>query len=75
MSFLQKLSQRIRGPNCHLAAEDKQWIEERFLWLSEQFGPAPARRPPLEPTSGLLPRTWDGSDEAGADLLNRLCFR
>ena len=44
-----------------------------MIWLREQFGPEPIRRTPLDPGSDLLPRKWDGSYEAGADLLLRLC--
>jgi hypothetical protein len=48
-------------------------VEDRTLWLLAQFGPEPIRRPPLDPTSQLLPRKWDRSPEAGANLLQRLC--
>jgi hypothetical protein len=73
MSFIRSLFRRLRGPHCHVTPAQKAWVEERFLWLRSQFGPAPIRRPPLNPTSDLLPRQWDGSPEAGADLLTRLC--
>ncbi len=73
MSLIRKLTRHIRGPRCHVTPEQKQWVEERLLWLGGQFGQAPIRRPPLDPTSELLPRKWDGSCDAGADLLQRLC--
>jgi hypothetical protein len=73
MSLIRKLTRRFRGPRCHVTSEQKLWVEERLLWLKEEFGPAPIRRPPLEPTSDLLPRKWDGSAAAGTDLLKRLC--
>ena len=44
-----------------------------MVWLREQFGSEPIRRGPLLPSSELLPRKWDRSFEAGADLLQRLC--
>jgi hypothetical protein len=44
-----------------------------MVWLREQFGPGPIRRVPLDPTSELLPRKWDGSYDAGLDLFERLC--
>jgi len=44
-----------------------------MIWLREQFGSEPIRRPPLDPTSELLPKKWDGSYAAGADLFQRLC--
>ena len=46
MSLFQKLSQRIRGPKCRVTAEEKEWLEKRFLWLSEQFGPRPVAQWP-----------------------------
>ena len=63
----------IRGPEHHLEVGEKEWIEKRLLWLRDQFGLDPLRRPPLEPTSSILPDQWDASDEAGADLLDKLC--
>jgi hypothetical protein len=74
MSLLHKLVRRFRGPDCHLTPEQKEWVEGRLDWLKEQFGPEPLQRPPLEPASALLPRRWDRSPEAGADLLERLCM-
>jgi hypothetical protein len=44
-----------------------------MLWLLNEFGAEPIRRPPLTPLSELLPRKWDRSERAGADLLERLC--
>lgn len=73
MSIFRKLARRIHGPRCHLNSEEKAWVERRLLWLKEQFGSEPIRRAPLDPTSQLLPKEWDGSCEAGADLLQRLC--
>ena len=49
------------------------WVEHRMIWLREQFGSEPIRRAPLDPASQLLPKKWDRSFEAGADLLQRLC--
>jgi hypothetical protein len=73
MPIFHKLVRLLRGPQCHVTPEQKVWVEERMLWLREQFGPEPIRRPPLEPSSPLLPRQWNKSPEAGADLLQRLC--
>ena len=73
MSLFRYLTRRIHGPRCHLDPGEKAWVEGRLLWLREQFGSEPIRRAPLDPTSGLLPKAWDGSYEAGADLLHRLC--
>ncbi len=44
-----------------------------MLWLKAQFGSAPIRRDPLDPSSPLLPKKWRASAESGADLLDRLC--
>jgi len=73
MSIIRKLARKIHGPRCHLEADQKAWVERRTIWLREQFGSESIRRAPLLPTSDLLPRTWDCSLEAGADLLHRLC--
>lgn len=73
MGIFKKIHRSIRGPRHHLAPEEKEWTERRLLWLKEQFGPGPLSRAPLDPKSPLLPRKWDGSPEAGADLLMRMC--
>src|SRR5258708_4498596 len=73
MGIFRQLSRRIHGPRCHLDADEKAWVERRMLWLRAQFGPEPIRRTPLDPTSQLLPKKWDGSHSAGADLFERLC--
>ena len=73
MSIFRRLAQNLHGPRCHLEADEKAWIERRLIWLKEQFGPEPMRRAPLDPTSPLLPKKWDASYEAGADLFQRLC--
>lgn len=73
MSIFRQLSRKIHGPRCHLKAEEKAWVERRMVWLREQFGSEPIRRTPLDPTSQALPKKWDRSYQAGADLLQRLC--
>jgi hypothetical protein len=72
MSLFRDLGRKIRGPRCHLDPEEKAWVERRMTWLREQFGPEPIRRAPLDPTSDILPKKWDSSRDAGADLFNRL---
>ena len=73
MGIFRQLARKIHGPRCHLEPDEKAWVEQRMVWLKEQFGSKPIRRPLLEPSSHLLPKKWDGSYEAGADLLLRLC--
>jgi hypothetical protein len=73
MSILGNLSRKLKGPRCHVTADQKIWVERRMLWLKDQFGPQPIRRAPLEPTPEFLPNKWDSSYDAGADLFNRLC--
>ena len=73
MNILRQLSQKIHGPRCHLESVEKGWVERRLLWLREQFGSGPIRREPLDPTSELLPKRWNGSHEDGAALFERLC--
>ena len=73
MSLLKKLSRSLHGPRCHLEPEEKAWVERRLLWLKQQFGSEPIRRPPLDLTSPLLPKSWNPSYEASNDLFDRLC--
>ena len=73
MSMFRQLARKLHGPRSHVSAEQKAWVERRMIWLKEQFGSEPIRRIPLDPTSELLPRKWDRSYTAGADLFNRLC--
>jgi hypothetical protein len=73
MSIFRRLAWKIHGPRCHLEADEKAWVERRMLWLKDQFGSGPIRRAPLDPTSELLPKEWEGSCDAGSDLFARLC--
>jgi hypothetical protein len=73
MSIFHQLAQRIRGPRCHLGPEEKAWVDRRMIWLNEQFGSEPICRIPLDPASELLPKKWNRSRDAGADLFKRLC--
>ena len=73
MSLLRKLERLHHGPRHHLEAGEKEWVEHRLLWLKNQFGLEPLQRAPLTPGSALLPAKWNCSEEAGANLLTRLC--
>jgi hypothetical protein len=73
MGFFRDLARKWNGPCCHLDPEEKKWLESRMIWLRGQFGSEPIRRAPLEPTSELLPKKWDRTPAAGADLFARLC--
>ena len=73
MGLFKKLGRAINGPRHHLTAEQKEWLERRFLWMKGQFGPDPLMQPPLGPKSPMWPRRWDASGEAGAELLQKLC--
>ena len=73
MGIYRYFVRKIQGPRCHLSAEEKAWVERRMLWLAEQFGHDAIRRMPLDPASPLLPKKWDRSYAAGADLFKRLC--
>src|SRR5882672_7375229 len=73
MSMFRQLARKLHGPRSHVSPDGKAWVERRMTWLKEQFGSEPIRRTPLDPTSELLPRKWDRSYTAGADLFNRLC--
>ncbi len=73
MGLFRNLARKFKEPSCHLTPEEKTWMESRIIWLREQFGPDPIRRPPLDPTSELLPKKWDRSYADGNDLFQRLC--
>ena len=73
MSLWRKLVRSVRGPRCPVAADEKDWVEARLSWLKDEFGTDPIRRAPLDPASELLPRSWNASREAAADLFKRLC--
>lgn len=73
MGLFKKIQRAMRGPRHHLTAEEKEWVERRLLWLKDQFGVAPLGRAPLGPKSAVWPRKWDGSEEAGAELVKKLC--
>jgi hypothetical protein len=73
MGVFRQLARKIHGPRCHLETDEKAWVDRRMIWLREQFGSKPIRRAPLDPSSQLLPKKWDGSYEAGEDLFRRLC--
>ena len=73
MSLFRRLNRKIHGPRCHLSPDEKAWVERRMTWMREQFGSKPIRRTPLDPTSDALPKQWNGSCEAGADLFKQLC--
>lgn len=73
MGVLSDLYRRLRGPRCPVDADRKRWIETRLLWLRDHFGSEPVRRDPLTPASPELPTSWDGSEDACLDLVERLC--
>jgi len=59
MSMFRQLARKIRGPRCHVSAEEKAWVERRMTWLNGQFRSGPIRPPPLEPNPEVLPKQWD----------------
>jgi tetratricopeptide (TPR) repeat protein len=56
-----------------LTAQQRQWIDERFAWLRDQFGPERLRRPMITPTDEFFPDRYSATAEDAAILLDRLC--
>lgn len=64
MSIFGGLARKIRGPRCHLTADEKAWVERRM----KQFGSSPIRRAPLDPTSEVLPKQYFGAGNSHSQL-------
>jgi hypothetical protein len=61
-------------PSCPCDPAAKAWVEERLLWLEEEFDDhAFNGRPLVLPTPEFFPDPFDGSEDAVRILLNRVC--
>ena len=60
-------------PESPLTPHQRCWIDDRFAWLKQQFGEAPVRKDVVTPTREFFPDHYDGTPEAAAILLDRLC--
>lgn len=59
--------------SCNVDEDTRQWIEQRWHWLAEQFGREILLRSPILPTCQFFPDAYDRSDEAARLLLKRAC--
>lgn len=61
-------------PKPTVTPEDKEWIEEAFVWFEQQYGSEYLKKLSIiEPTRAFFDRDFDGT-EADADfLLERIC--
>ena len=61
-------------PTCPVEPNAKRWIEDRLLWLSDQFGlDVFAQSAIILPLAEFFPDPYDGSDESVRTLLDRVC--
>lgn len=62
-------------PTCPVDPAAKEWTEERFGWLAEQFGlDVFTRRAVILPAEDFFPDEYNASDESVRALLDRVCI-
>src|SRR5215467_5534929 len=62
------------APSCPCDPAAKAWVEERLMWLSEEFDDhAFNGRPLVLPTFECFPDAYDGSERTVRTLLDRVC--
>lgn len=62
-------------PRCPIRREEKDWIESRFSWLTEQFGIQRLRSSTIVlPTADFWPEEYDGTENELHDLMCRVAF-
>src|SRR5438270_12816282 len=60
-------------PECPVDANQQQWIDQRFGWLAEQFGPdRPRSGSVILPTPEFFPDPFNGKEEDAQRMLNRI---
>ena len=61
-------------PECPVDSETRQWIEQRWLWLSEQFGAERARSGPvILPAPEFFPDEYSEVGDGPRKMLDRVC--
>ncbi len=61
-------------PRCPVDLAAKQWIEQRLIWLIEQFGrDVFCRRAVILPTKDFFPDSIDGTERSVRNLLDQVC--
>jgi hypothetical protein len=59
---------------CPVDDATRQWIDERWQWLEEQFGiDIPRRVPVVLPRREFFPDPYHGTDEDARAMLDRVC--
>lgn len=59
---------------CPVDRAPKEWLEERLLWLTEEFDSnAFTDKPVVLPTPEFFPDPYDGSKSSVRDMLDRIC--
>ena len=61
-------------PICPVEREDKEWLEDYFLWLIEEFGANKLRATPVYlPNAEFFPDPYTGDVESLHRMLRRMC--
>lgn len=61
-------------PECPVDPNTREWIEERWGWLTEQFGGERLRTARvILPTPEFFPDTWTGTADDARQMLDRVC--
>lgn len=59
---------------CPVEAEDKDWLEDAFIWLIDEFGAETVRDLTVVlPTDEFFPDRYSSSEEDVRQLVNRVC--
>jgi hypothetical protein len=59
---------------CPVDAETRQWIDERWQWLEEEFGmDLPRKVPVVLPRAEFFPDPYNGTDDDARATLDRVC--
>ena len=57
-----------------VTAEDKEWVEEAFLWFENQYGREYLKNVKIiEPTTAFFPLNFEGSEENAEELVKIIC--
>lgn len=59
---------------CPVEADDKDWIEDSMLWLTEEFGPDTLRDVTVVlPTDDFFPEPFSDDEDDVQALVDRVC--
>ncbi|MDX1964071.1 MAG: hypothetical protein SFX18_13035 [Pirellulales bacterium] len=62
-------------PTCPCDPLAKEWVEDRLLWLAEEFpDSAFSGRPVILPTPRYFPDRYDGTYKTVRTMLDRICY-